>query len=409
MQNKHFIPLCLFLLASVALSTAQTSTDSPYSRFGYGQLSDAAFGSSRSLGGAAIGLRRNDQINPFNPASYSAIDSTTFLFDFGATLQQGTFKEGANKETKPNGNLDHLAIQFPLIKGMGASAGLIPYSSVGYQFGNTISSGSLTGTATYSGDGGLSQAYFGLAVSPFKGISLGANFNYLFGNIDHISTISNDNGASSVTKINHLHARALKMDYGLQLFRSLGKDESLTLGFTFSPKVTLNSTYDSINYIGTTGDTTRLSKKYELAQTIGFGADWHINKHWDVVADGLYQKWSDARFANTLAVLSDRIKLSAGAEFTPNLNSRSYYQHVKYRFGGFYANNYSNIANQKVKEYGVGFGFGLPFKGSRSVLNISFDYSKKVPENALLIKEDYLRLTLNLTLNEYWFFKRKFD
>ncbi len=233
-------------MAIVGSTTAQTATNSPYSRYGYGQLSDAAFGAARGMGGASIGMRRNDQINSSNPASYSVIDSTTFLFDFGVSAQKGIFSEGANKETQPNGNIDHLAIQFPITKGVGASVGLVPYSFVGYQFGNTISKDNLTGTTTYNGEGGLSQAYFGLAASPFKNFSIGANFNYLFGTISNSSTITNNNGASSTYKINQFHARAFKTDFGMQWNKSYGKDKNLCFGLTYSPKIKLNSEFDSI-------------------------------------------------------------------------------------------------------------------------------------------------------------------
>ena len=233
--------MTLLFASSILSALAQSPVNSPYSRYGYGQLTDATLGSSRGMGGSSIGMRRNNQINPSNPASYSAIDSTTFLFEFGVTAQNGYFTEGLNKETKPNGGLDHLAIQFPIIKGMGASVGLLPYSSVGYQFGNSIANGGLTGSTTYGGEGGLSLGYIGLAATPFKGISVGANLNYIFGTISHNSYIANDNNASNVTKILQLHQRGLKPDFGIQWFRNLSKEQSLSIGLTYTPKIKLSS------------------------------------------------------------------------------------------------------------------------------------------------------------------------
>lgn len=46
------------------------------------------------MGGIAYGLRNGYQINASNPASYTAIDSLTFLFDAGMTLQNANFKDG---------------------------------------------------------------------------------------------------------------------------------------------------------------------------------------------------------------------------------------------------------------------------------------------------------------------------
>ena len=72
---------------------AQSGSNSPYSRYGFGQLSDQSFGNSKAMGGIAYGLRNGYQINAANPASYSAVDSLTFLFDFGMSLQNSNFVE----------------------------------------------------------------------------------------------------------------------------------------------------------------------------------------------------------------------------------------------------------------------------------------------------------------------------
>ena len=76
-----------FLLFLPIFVMAQNGTNSPYTRYGYGDLSNRSFGAGRSMGGVGIGLRSSKQINPMNPASYSSMDSMTFLFDFGASAQ----------------------------------------------------------------------------------------------------------------------------------------------------------------------------------------------------------------------------------------------------------------------------------------------------------------------------------
>ena len=78
------------LLTVTGLAVAQTSTNSPYTRYGFGQLADQNFGNSKAMGGIAYGLRNGYQINASIPASYTAIDSLTFLFDAGMTLQMRT-------------------------------------------------------------------------------------------------------------------------------------------------------------------------------------------------------------------------------------------------------------------------------------------------------------------------------
>ena len=83
---KKLINTCLFCIF-VTTAMAQSGSNSPYSRYGFGQLSDQSFGNSKAMGGIAYGLRNGYQINAANPASYSAVDSLTFLFDFGLCVR----------------------------------------------------------------------------------------------------------------------------------------------------------------------------------------------------------------------------------------------------------------------------------------------------------------------------------
>ncbi len=404
MHKIKSILLSIFALASTAALFAQTGTDSPYTRYGYGQLSESGFGASRAMGGAALGSRYNNRINPANPASYSAIDSTTFLFDFGVSGQIGYFKEGNQSASKYNGNIDYIAMQFPIKKGIGASAGIIPYSFVGYQFGDSIHNPD--GQTSYFGNGGFSQAYVGFAGKLFNHVSAGVNLNYFFGTTNHTrQTIFNSNATSDIIT-NQVRARGFKTDFGVQIFGNLNKESNFTLGLKYSPKTKLNTTTTEMVYLK---DTTTLNKSFELPETYGAGLSLQLNKKWTIAADGLYQKWSDAKYYSTKDTLNNKFRISAGAEFTPNSVGRYYYERIHYRFGAYYTNNYLNVKNSKLNEYGVSVGLGLPFKSSRSQLNLSVEYSRLQPEFASFLKENYLKFTLNLTFNEFWFFKRKLE
>ncbi|HOO19502.1 MAG TPA: hypothetical protein PK296_04870, partial [Paludibacteraceae bacterium] len=118
----------------IQLSYSQNNTNSPYTRFGYGEINDNHNGEQRAMGGVAMGVRSSASINSVNPASYSVVDSMTFMFDMGASLLVSNFSSGNNKKTTFTGNLDYLTIQFPLAKKIGVSAGIQPYSFSGYNF-----------------------------------------------------------------------------------------------------------------------------------------------------------------------------------------------------------------------------------------------------------------------------------
>ena len=83
--RQTLLVLLLTILSGVAV--AQNNTNSPYTRYGYGQLSEQGSSNSRAMGGIAYGLRDKYQTNFANPASYTAVDSLTFIFDGAVSLQ----------------------------------------------------------------------------------------------------------------------------------------------------------------------------------------------------------------------------------------------------------------------------------------------------------------------------------
>ena len=62
MRNVYTAIFILLLVTGTEL-LAQKNTNSPYSRFGLGEMSRAGFEKSRAMGGIGLGMRDNDQIN----------------------------------------------------------------------------------------------------------------------------------------------------------------------------------------------------------------------------------------------------------------------------------------------------------------------------------------------------------
>ena len=158
MLYKRLINFCLLTFIVVS-AIAQNGSNSPYTRYGFGQLSDQSFGNSKAMGGISYGLRNGLQINAANPASYSAVDSLTFLFDAGMSLQNTNFQENGVKTNAKNSSIDYLAMQFRLWKRMGLTAGFLPFSTVGYNMSHNKSISSaeygnpINALYTYKGDG----------------------------------------------------------------------------------------------------------------------------------------------------------------------------------------------------------------------------------------------------------------
>ncbi len=435
---KSLFPL-LTLWAFASTSFAQqVGTNSLYSRYGYGQLSNPAIGASESMGGISYGLRRSQEVNPGNPASYSSLDTLTFVFDYGISGHYSIYSDGSNKQNLYNGNLDYVAMQFPLIGKIAGSFGLLPYSKVGYSFGREQSTTDFTYQEIYSGSGGLSQVYGGIAWELFKFASIGANVSYLFGNIEHTRQLPliNSNTLARI-KTDKFRFSDVKFDFGLQLTYPLSREESITMGLVYSPKINSESTiYPYDRLINSSGQVTQqlesdtlTHQSFQLPNTFGAGISYR-NNNLLVGIDGSYQTWKDMQYPDYLDGMTsetrfnNRYRLSAGAEYVNDPLSRNLLQRIRFRAGLSFANSYNNVniyhptnsslvGTDGFKEYGFNVGFGIPFRdmynGRVSLLNIGFGYSLLEPNATYMIKEEVFKISLSMSINELWFFKRQFE
>lgn len=423
LKFKKFIFLGVMMMTQLVVF-GQNNTSSPYTRFGYGDLANRSFGAGRAMGGVGIGLRSPKQINPMNPASYSCMDSLTFIFDMGASLQSSKFSDGTNRYKNLNGNLDYLAIQFPIARWLAVSAGLMPYSNVGYSFGESLTTDGLTYTNTYSGSGGLNQAYAGLSIDILKRFAVGANFSFLFGNIEHYQNLYFTESTSYISQRSQLlQVRDLKMDFGLQYTHPLSATENVTLGVTYSPKKSMKAkAYETLSKVSSSSSTviestvdTLKNVTYELPNSFGVGLSYSKLNHLLVAADFLYEQWGDVKYGTTTGDFQNRYRVAVGAEYEPNNDAKNIFQRTRYRVGAHYGNSYmkaNSAADNKsygYKEYGVSLGLGFPLIDYRSLVNIAFEYVKVKPGHTSMVDEQYFRITLNYTFNERWFFKFKLD
>ncbi|MDR2920223.1 MAG: hypothetical protein LBV72_12780 [Tannerella sp.] len=409
--NRVAVVLGLLLFVNVSL-IAQNSTNSPYTRYGFGSIADRSFGAGRSMGGIGYGLRSSRQINPMNPASYSSMDSLTFLFDAGATIHRSWYDDGLYSQKDINGNFEYAAMQFPLTSQLAMSVGVLPYSHVGYDFyKQTTTSDNLTYAERFKGTGGLNEVYVGLSIDIWKKrLALGANVSYLFGSVNRETQLT----SISVYTKNKVNVHNLKYDFGIQYTHPLSKTERLTLGVVYSPKIKLKATaYDLVSSSSDfssliSGDTVR-NHGYDIPNVYGVGLSYTKDNKMILAADVSFQEWSKAQFEGTSKNYKNMLKVALGGEYIPNNFTRSYMKRVRYRAGLHYDNSYLKIDGSSYNEYGATVGMGFPLMDNRSFINASVEYVNVSPESSTLIKEQYLRLTISYTFNEYWFFKRKVD
>lgn len=401
-------------LAFVLPVCGQNGTMTPYSAYGLGMLRDRSTSIQRSMGGVGYAMNSGRQINAMNPASYAAIDSLTFLFDIGMDLTAMWQNEDQNgtqvNDKRFGGGLDYVTMQFPLGKYMGGSVGLVPFSSVGYSFGNKIENG----IDSRQGSGSLNELYLGIAGRPFNGFTVGAHVSYLFG------TILNETYAYITLNQSSLFQRQLvvrdyRFNFGAQYSFAPVAGDRLTLGLTYSPSKALLGTGRSVNYDTSDNevqfsDEHKLKDSYSIPETWGAGINYQFGRKVMVEVDYTYQPWSKAKFrsseSNSLQSYADRSKYAVGLQYVPDFRG-SYFKRVNYRIGAYWSDDYLKLRGNQLREYAVTAGFGFPVPEFKTTVNLGFEWKHRQAHPNPLIKEDYLSITIGVNFNEMWFRQSK--
>lgn len=392
--------------------TAAAQINSPYSKYGYGLLNDNATSSQAQMGGIGYGMQSGRQINVMNPASYAAADTLTFLMDMGVDFSVIKQSDVNGKISQYGGGLDYITMKVPIGKRMGASLGLLPYSSVGYSFGSEIANG----TNSREGQGGLNQLYIGYAAKLAKGLSAGFNFSYLFGNIVNDLYVYDTAGGSTSLFEQVMQVRDWKIQFGLQYGININPDNRISAGITFTPAKSLLgkawvAQYDvNADVAPDTLATTRLHHQASLPSTWGAGLSYQWQKRLTLGVDFTYQPWSKAKVLDLKYFdtnkFADRWQLSVGGEFTPATRG-NYFKTVSYRAGCFFNRDYIMVGNNHVRDFGLSFGLGLPALQSKTMINLGFEYRHRQAAPDPLLKENYFSIKLGLNFNELWFFQNK--
>jgi len=413
LSNKVLLS-ALFVAGSFTAS-AQTSSNSPYTRYGLGDLADRAFANNAAMGGIGYGLRNSKHINVMNPASYSAVDSLSFMFDLGMSLKSSNYQENGVKAKAKNSSFDYIAMQFRLHPRLGAVIGFTPYSTVGYSFTTTkpLEGSENSNTSIFTGDGGLQQVFGGLGFKILDNLSIGANFGYLYGDINYQTQIGFNTTADYSITYNKIKVNSFTADFGVQYTQPISKDDNLTLGLTYGLGHNLNSSEekgiqitDNSDYV--VNNSTTINDSYGIPHTFGVGVAYNRKQNLTLGVDYTLQKWSNVKYNNQTDAYKDRSKVAVGAEFLPNPIGRNYFKRIRYRAGAYYSTPYLKLGDiNGPSEYGVSAGFGLPLFlfQRKTILNITGQYIHVKPSISNMLSENRFVIKLGLTFNERWFMK----
>ena len=406
MTKKYHILLAV-LLMSVGLS-AQNMTSSPFSRFAYGDLNENVPTGYRAMGGVGIGMRNNRAINPSQPASYTACDTLTFMFDVAASASWSRYRDAGGLKNKANGNLEYVTMQFPLYKRwIAMSVGLLPYSSVGYNISlsDSTAGGAYHYVTNYYGDGNISEVYGGLSFNICNWFALGFNVYYMWGDLSRMRSLTFvESGLNPTIQDEILSVSSVRLRYGAQFFHTWGA-HSINVGAIFESKMKLNSELvlietQSEDSIPIYKDGWQLpmvwgvGASYKWANRLTIGFDFERQHMASALYNGAEGRWSG---------LQDKNRYAFGVEYRHNPAGRKYVERMLWRAGVSVQDEY--LAAVGAKRISASIGIGFPLWTIGTVINTTIEYTHRGTPSGL--EDNSLRFTIGASIAENWFFKRK--
>jgi len=414
---NHIFRLLPFLFLSISIN-AQNESNSPYSRFGLGDVQIFSSAAQSAMGGVGIASYDPLSINVSNPASYSSVFAQRFTMQTGGIHTTKLLETSSQNQIVNSTNFNYLMFSFPTTKFLGTSFGLLPFSEMSYSFSDI--NADPYADLLFEGNGGLTRIYFGNSISFNKNLSLGANVNYVFGNLNSVRKIYFNDENIFNTKINEdINLNGFSFDFGMICKFKFGKWNSV-LGLTFdngneiyAEKTSLIETFRSGGEFDLIEDTISHEKQLggtlELPSSIGYGLNL-TNYNWKIMVDYRSNNWNEYKLFGVNDDLENSNRWSLGFEYVPDKKSiNKYYKMVRYRLGIYSSKTYLNLRNQQLDEKVVSFGFGLPLKRSGSLLNLSAELGQMGTTSYDLIKESFARFKIGFIFSDIWFVKRKYD
>lgn len=396
---------------------------SPYSMFGVGKIASDGSAYNYSMGGIGIGMRDNGVINLANPASITARDTLSFMFDFGVNQKNSYFNDSYNKSAYNVFNMQNIAFTFPIYKKSAIVVGISPFSDIGYKFQSTETDENIVadiGDVKYQqyGTGSIYQLFVGASVMLFDRISLGAQGIYYFGFINkHNDILFNSSSAYKTVYTGwNYKVHSFSGKFGLQYIQPIGKSE-LVVGGTYRLASQMGGDVVKYAYSGVDTvlyDNVSYSGSLTIADEFGAGMSFRVKDKWAVGVDYLQQNWHKASFPDNSTWSNFSASAAryyrAGFEITPNrYDIRYYMKRVTYRAGAYYEQSYVNVAGHRIDAFGITFGASFPIYRWHNAVSVAVDLGQRGTLRHDLVRERYVNFIVNINLHDIWFVKYRYD
>jgi len=405
--------VALLLTGGFAYSQANNQTSSPYSLFGLGTLNPTNTGKTNALGKSGIALGSDTSINNLNPASYGEILKNAFMFDIGMKGEKTFSANSGDNTSNTTSNFSNISFAFSLTDKSGIGLTLSPYSDVGYSLQavtEAIQGSEQTYLSDVTGTGGLNNVAlnYGYKLSPK--FNIGITGTYYFGKIEQHELITLDSDFLSVTEDNYY--RGVRATLGIQY--------KPTAKFTFASVITSPTTlsgrqdrsvYKNVDALTSEVETvTHDISGFNLPTEATVGFKYNVTPALTVNADYKRSFWTATNMSDNIGKFVDQDFVGMGAEYFGNKPRADYLGRIKYRLGYNMDNGYLEVKDARIKNFAVTSGLGLPMSlRGGSFINVSYSYGQRGMVSRTLIQEKYHLITINLSLEDIWFLKRKYD
>jgi hypothetical protein len=400
---------------------AQTRISSPYSRFGLGELHFQQNHRNLGMGGLGVGFRSNVSINNVNPASYSAFDTTSFVFE--ATIFSHFYQQVTQSQDQISNysSLGNLSFGFPVTSWWGVGLGLKPFSSIGYRI-RDLEVDPIVGQVNYlyEGQGGLNQVYIGNGIKVFPGFSLGVNASYIWGSLERHTTVFSDTaGFFLANRILSNNINGWHFGFGAQYQLILSNTSNIIFGATYGYDNTLNATtsqtlrqqlpgftrLDTISHVENQRGTVNIPPYW------GAGTFVRFNPSWAAGVDFQSQSWEDLQMFGRSEDLNNSYQIAFGIQHNPAVQTfANFFNRLEYQAGLRYGQTYLPIGEEGImNEFGISFGLRIPVRRSLSGLNFGFEYGQRGSTDQHPFRENLYRVNLGINVYERWFIRRRFN
>ncbi len=409
-----------FLILFPLLGTqAQNRINMPYSIYGLGEIRFNKNYQNMGMGGISQAFRSNMNVNDINPASYTGVDTTSFIFDLTMVTHFYEQKTAALAQQSDYISVGNLSVSFPLTKWWAFAAGMKPYSLMGYSIKDEEDH-PMAGKIhyLYEGSGGLNQLFLGNAVQLFNHLSLGVNASYVFGDIRREASIVSD--SADVFQTNLLYTNSIggwMLGFGMQYEFIFSNHRFLTIGATYghqqdislNTKETLRWRLPGVSAYDTLSHNLLDEGVVSLPQYYGAGIFGRLNRNWAGGIDYNWQNWENFTLPGQEKAFNNSYQVAAGIIFSPTIETYSpFFYRWEYSAGIRYGQSYLRHQDETINEFGISFGLHIPVRRAFSGVKIGFEYSQRGAVNDHYMQENFYRLNVGVNIYERWFIRRRF-